>query len=70
MQHVHQYIRNWIGIQVSDDISKKICIIYGGSVNSSNSKDISVCPDVDGFLIGGASLKIEEFKKIIYEKCS
>lgn len=39
--------------------------LYGGSVNSTNSDAILSCENVDGFLVGGASLKIEEFKKIV-----
>ena len=49
-------------------IDKKISpfnIIYGGSVNAKNSKDIINLSEVDGALIGGASLKIEDFNKII-----
>ena len=56
---IHQSIRK---------INNKICnykIVYGGSVNSKNSHDIISLSDVDGALIGGASLKIDDFNKII-----
>ena len=43
---------------------KNICVIYGGSVNLNNSKEIFSTNNVDGGLIGGASLKANEFKKI------
>lgn len=49
------------GEQVADDIR----VLYGGSVKSSNVKDIMAQPDVDGALVGGASLKAEEFSKIV-----
>ena len=42
-------------------------ILYGGSVKSSNSKEIVALPNVDGVLIGGASLSLQEFKKIIQD---
>lgn len=44
---------------------RELPLLYGGSVNEKNAFDIGSCPGVDGFLIGGASLKPEKFKKII-----
>lgn len=44
---------------------RELPILYGGSVNEKNAFDIGSCPEVDGFLIGGASLKPDKFKKII-----
>jgi len=48
----------------SAEVAETVRILYGGSVNSSNVKDIMAEPDVDGGLVGGASLKAEEFAKI------
>lgn len=44
---------------------RELPLLYGGSVNEKNVLDIGSCPEVDGFLIGGASLKPDKFKKII-----
>lgn len=64
-QQMHAYIRSQIaekyGQQVADDIS----ILYGGSVKANNAKEIFSQPDVDGGLVGGASLNADEFVAII-----
>ena len=62
---MHSFIRDLIMKKYGEQISRNIRIIYGGSVNSKNSFAISKIESVDGVLVGGASLKIEEFKKII-----
>ena len=46
------------------DVSNKISILYGGSCNAKNAKELFACSDVDGGLIGGASLVAEEFLQI------
>ena len=46
------------------DVADKICILYGGSVNAANSKDLFACSDIDGGLVGGASLKADDFTVI------
>lgn len=56
-QEVHLAIREWLKKEVSAKASEEIRIIYGGSVNEKNCKSLSVQPDIDGFLVGGASLK-------------
>ena len=48
-----------------DTVSQKVRILYGGSVTSSNAASLICEPDVDGFLIGGASLDIEELATIV-----
>ncbi len=58
-------IRNKISDLYGQNIADKIIIQYGGSVKSSNSKELFETSDVDGALIGGASLKVDEFDKII-----
>ena len=49
---------------IRDRFQKSIKVLYGGSVNSSNAKDISNKTDIDGLLVGGASLNPKEFAKI------
>jgi len=63
-QDVHDGIRKWLVTNVNQEVSIKTRIIYGGSVNAKNCQELAKKPDVDGFLVGGASLK-EEFITII-----
>ena len=63
-QEVHQGIRNWMRENVSADVAQKIRIIYGGSVSEGNCNTLIKEKDIDGFLVGGASLK-PDFGKII-----
>jgi len=63
-QEVHQQLRAWLSENVSADVAAATRIIYGGSVKGSNAKELAAKPDIDGFLVGGASLK-PEFVDII-----
>ncbi|KAG6531013.1 triosephosphate isomerase, cytosolic [Zingiber officinale] len=63
-QEVHSELRKWLQINVSVEVAESTRIIYGGSVTGSNCKELAAQPDVDGFLVGGASLK-PEFVDII-----
>jgi len=63
-QEVHAQIRGWLKKHVSDQAATSTRIIYGGSVNGANSSSLSMQTDIDGFLVGGASLK-PEFKDIV-----
>lgn len=65
-EETHIQIRQWIATNVSPEIAKTIRIIYGGSVNGKNCATLIACPNIDGFLVGGAALK-PEFVDII--KC-
>lgn len=56
-QDVHAEIRKWLKSEVSDKVADETRIIYGGSVTNENCKDLASQPDIDGFLVGGASLK-------------
>ncbi|KAL7270054.1 triosephosphate isomerase [Rhizina undulata] len=56
-QEVHAAIRKWLKENVSAEAAEKARIIYGGSVTEKNSKELAQQPDVNGFLVGGASLK-------------
>lgn len=63
-EEVHAWVRQWIGKTVSPAVADKIRILYGGSVNDGNCAELADLEDVDGFLVGGASLKGESFVKI------
>ena len=63
-QAIHAFIRGWLGEQVSPDVAEATRIIYGGSVSASNSAQLAQEKDIDGFLVGGASLK-PDFLEII-----
>ncbi|KAG7396617.1 hypothetical protein PHYBOEH_001991 [Phytophthora boehmeriae] len=63
-QETHQNLRQWIERNVSAKVAATIRIIYGGSVNGKNCAELIALSDVDGFLVGGASLK-PEFDTII-----
>lgn len=64
-QEVHRYIRQWVEDNFDKDLSTKLRILYGGSVKPENAKDLMEMPDIDGALVGGASLKAELFLPII-----
>ena len=65
VQETHSFIRGLIKENYSSDLANSISILYGGSVKSKNSKEIFSKDDVDGGLIGGASLDFKEFVQII-----
>jgi triosephosphate isomerase len=65
IQSAHKLIRNQISGLYSEETGQKIRILYGGSVKPENTGEIMACGDVDGVLVGGASLKAESFAKII-----
>ncbi|XP_022746439.1 triosephosphate isomerase, cytosolic [Durio zibethinus] len=58
-QEVHSELRKWLQANVSPEVAASTRIIYGGSVTAANCKELAAQPDVDGFLVGGASLKPE-----------
>jgi triosephosphate isomerase len=62
---VHAMIRAWIAQHGGASLAEQIRILYGGSVNASNAKELLACPDVDGALVGGASLKARDFADIV-----
>jgi triosephosphate isomerase len=64
-EEVHLFIRNLIEKKYGKDIAESVRIQYGGSVNDENAKEILAKPNVDGALVGGASLKVEPFVKIV-----
>jgi len=64
-QDMHAYIRSVIAAQYGKDAADNMSILYGGSCKPSNAAELFACADVDGGLIGGASLKADEFLGII-----
>ena len=65
IQETHQFIRNLIYQSFDETISNSIRILYGGSVKPTNAVEIFNLADVDGGLIGGASLKFADFQSIV-----
>ena len=64
-QEMHKYIRSLFSKKYGDICSESIPILYGGSCNSANASELFSQPDIDGGLIGGASLKADSFISII-----
>ena len=64
-QEMHAYIRSVLAGKYGNEVASNISILYGGSVKGSNAAEIFSQPDVDGGLVGGASLNAEEFVTII-----
>jgi triosephosphate isomerase len=64
-EEMHAFIRQTIGNHFGEEIASHIRILYGGSVSAANSKELFACPNVDGGLVGGASLKAKDFAAII-----
>ena len=63
-QEIHAHIRSLLTTKYGKELSDEISILYGGSCKPSNAKELFACPDIDGGLIGGASLKAEDFVAI------
>lgn len=62
---VHRFIRGWIAESYSDQAAARIRIQYGGSVKADNAAELLADPDIDGALVGGASLDVDQFDRII-----
>jgi len=65
VQEMHSFIRNFIAQKYSTELAQNVSILYGGSVKPSNAKEIFSMDDVDGGLIGGASLNSKDFFSIV-----
>ena len=63
-QEVHSHVRTWFETNVSKAVTDSLRIIYGGSVNDGNAAELAGQEDIDGFLVGGASLKGPAFVTI------
>ena len=64
-QEVHAFIRNWLVKHFDKSVADGVRILYGGSLKASNAHDLLSQPDIDGGLIGGASLEAKSFVDII-----
>ena len=64
-QEMHAYLRSIIAGQYSVAVANEVPILYGGSVKANNARELFSCPDVDGGLVGGASLVAADFIEII-----
>ncbi len=60
-QEIHAHIRSLLAGKYGQAVADEISILYGGSCKPSNAKELFACPDIDGGLIGGASLKADDF---------
>lgn len=68
-QEVHAFIRALLSKLYSDETAQGVRIQYGGSVKPENAADLMKQPDIDGALVGGASLKVDSFAAIIRNSC-
>ncbi len=64
-QHVHAFIRSMLREIFGEATASRVIVQYGGSVKPENAADLLACPDIDGSLVGGASLKAADFLGII-----
>ena len=62
---MHAFIRLHLATKYGVDVANEISILYGGSVKANNAVELFSQPDVDGGLVGGASLIVDEFVQII-----
>ena len=62
---IHTHIRQNLGDLFDMNTAQAIRILYGGSVTASNAREFFLQPNIDGALVGGASLKVEEFSNIV-----
>ena len=67
-EEVHHYLRKLVSQRAGESVAERIRILYGGSVTPENVKDLMAEEDVDGALVGGASLKADSFGKIVRYK--
>jgi len=64
-QEIHKHVREEIATTFNKNLANSVQILYGGSLKPNNSKEIFFQPDIDGGLVGGASLSFEDFYSII-----
>lgn len=67
-QEVHVFIRGIIEKRFGNGLAKSVRILYGGSVKPTNIQDLMAQPDIDGALVGGASLSADSFSRIVHYK--
>jgi triosephosphate isomerase len=66
-QSVHGLIRQWLSERYSGEVAQRIRILYGGSVKPDNTRELMAQEDIDGALVGGASLDAQSFATIVKE---
>jgi triosephosphate isomerase len=64
-QSAHAFIRGWLSETFGEATAARVIVQYGGSVKPDNAQELLACPDIDGALVGGASLKASDFLAII-----
>ena len=64
-QEMHRHLRSVVADHYNEEVANEIPILYGGSVKAGNARELFSCPDVDGGLVGGASLVAADFIEII-----
>ena len=64
-QEVHRIIRRWLTVHFDSNLANATSILYGGSVKPENLEDLLKMPDIDGGLIGGASLDAENYLRMV-----
>jgi len=64
-QEMHKFIRDLLVEIFDEEVAENMSLLYGGSCKPSNAEELFANPDVDGGLIGGASLKAEDFMAIV-----
>ena len=64
-EEIHKFIRGWASDKISSECAQILRILYGGSVKPANIRDLMNEEDIDGGLVGGASLKVESFVEIV-----
>lgn len=69
-QQVNNFLRNRLITRAGEETAQKVRILYGGSVKPDNIADLMAQPDIDGALVGGASLQVQSFAEIIKNACS
>lgn len=67
-QETHNKLRGYIAAKWGSDIAKGLPILYGGSVSTANAKQLLSQPDIDGLLIGGASLEVQSYLDILRQQ--
>jgi triosephosphate isomerase len=64
-QSAQAFIRNWLAREFGDATAVRVIVQYGGSVKTDNAAELLECPDIDGALVGGASLSAADFLTIV-----
>ena len=65
-EEVHAHIRQLLGNVLTPEAAEATRILYGGSVKPDNVDELMACPNIDGALVGGASLKADQFLRIVH----